>query len=525
MLFGLNSSLADKGVMRIRSITVLTLVVFAVCGARVPCVAGGAAPRLPAVFGDHMVLQSGQPVPVWGWAEPNQAIVVDLRDGNGRPQSKKCRADANGSWSLLLDPLPPSAAPRSMTVYAGDGVEAGGVRIADILVGEVWLASGQSNMEVPLISTATGERDTALATDPAFRMLRVPVRAAAEPQSDAEGARWVPCTPSVARMFPAVPYYFARDLRCARGVPVGVVVAAFGGSRIEPWIPDCGARFALSTAALLHRQSSAAEAALRDGHGDATDRFSAGAGDAAIRKGSSPYAQPYYMRLQPHGLYNGMIAPVAPFAMRGVLWYQGESNAREPQDYAELLQTMIAGWRGVWESELPFLVVQIPSLRWIPPELREAQAVAARTTPRCALIVTTDVGSPEDIHPKLKEPVGVRLALAARALAYRDPVDWSGPVPQEAAAAGDGILLTFANAGTELSPQGGRALGFELAGPDGRFVAAIGAVTGATVFVRAKGVLEPSAVRYNWAPVAEGNLFNAAGLPAGPFRADLAPQP
>lgn len=511
--------------MRMRSIAIFPAVVLAAWLASGTRAAGGAAPRLPSVFGDHMVLQSGQPVPVWGWAEPNQAVVVDLRDGNGRPQSKKCRADANGSWSLLLDPMPPSAAPRSMTVYAGEGVEAGGVRIADVLVGEVWLAAGQSNMEVPLISTATGERDTALATDPAFRMLRVPVRAAAEPQSDAEGARWVPCAPDAARMFPAVPYYFARDLRCARGVPVGVIVAAFGGSRIEPWMPDVGARFALSTAALLHRQAEAADAALRDGHGDATDRFTTSAGDAAIRKGSHAYAYPYYMRLQPHGLYNGMVAPVAPFGMRGVLWYQGESNAREPQDYAELLQGLIAGWRGVWESELPFLVVQIPSLRWIPPELREAQAVAVRTTPRCALIVTTDVGSPEDIHPKLKEPVGARLALAARALAYRDPVDWSGPVPQEAAAVGDGILLTFANAGQELSPAGGRVPGFELAGRDGRFVAAIGAVTGATVLVRAKGVFEPAAVRYNWMPVTEGNLFNSAGLPAGPFRAELSPQP
>jgi sialate O-acetylesterase len=286
---------------------------------------------------------------------------------------------------------------------------------------------------------------------------------------------------SHANAFTAVGYYFGRDLRKVLNVPVGLIHASVGATAIGWWMPQ-----------------------------PALDALPSVRGPIVAECKNNTSV-----------LYNGMIAPLEPYAIRGVIWYQGESDTAHPDLYAQLLPAMIEGWRQAWgEGEFPFLFVQAaPNNRWTP-ELREAQLIAWQKTPNTAMAVTTDVGDPIEIHPIVKEPVGARLALAARALAYGEQIEYSGPIYQSMKVQGDHIVLSFQHVGGGLAAKDGDLKGFTIAGANGKFVKATAKIVGNTVVVLSKDVSNPTAVRYGWANTPDVNLYNREGIPASPFRTD-----
>jgi sialate O-acetylesterase len=432
---------------------------------------------LSPLFSDGMVLQRELPVAVWGQAAPGETVTVEFAG-----QTVSAPASADGRWSLRLAPLAASAAPRPLRIRSSTTLE-----IRDVLVGEVWLCSGQSNMARRL-GPASGQKPIlgaeaaiAAADHPWLRVFTVG-RAPQPP------GRWVAATPAAAIDFSAVATFFALDLHAHQGVPVGLVVSAAGGSPIEAWI----GRAALASA----RESTPS---LR-----------------ASKRANHPGAS---------ALFDGMIAPLAPYTARGVLWYQGESNRDEPALYAPLLSALIQDWRALWgQPRLPFLVVQLPPHRDIPPELREAQRQVHRATPDTALVVITDAGDPDDLHPADKKPAGRRLALAARALGHGEPVLWGGPAPSRARIEHSRVVLTFDFAAGGLDTSDGAApRGFELAGHDGVFHPAAATLLGDRLALSSDNVEIPVTIRHGWAPVPDTNLVNTHGLPAGPFVHPISP--
>jgi sialate O-acetylesterase len=460
----------------------LSAAVFA--GTVLPC---SAEVKLHALFTPGAVLQREAEVPVWGTADPGESVKVSFA---GQTHATVAR---NGQWMVKLAPLP-AGGPHVLTVEGDNKIE-----VPDVLVGDVWLCSGQSNMELRLQQTEDGRRRAAAANVPELRFFTVPMNLQNAPQRDVAAA-WEKCDPKTAARFSAVAYYFGRELHAATKVPVGLIQASVGGTKIDAWT----AREGLS--------------------GATADRFKALETREAAR-GARP--ERAASRRRPSVLYNGMIAPLVPCALRGVAWYQGESDAGDPAGYALALPKMIKGWRSDFGRELPFLIVQLPP--WESPEgqqwapLREVQRAVALETPKCALIVTTDCGDARDIHPKRKEPIGQRLALAARALANGEEITWSGPMFRRATFGGGRATLRFDQVGGGLVAQDapdGRLDGFTIAGANQRFVPAEARIEGDAVVVTSEQVPEPAAVRYAWANTFNANLWNQAGLPASPFRTD-----
>jgi sialate O-acetylesterase len=627
-----------------------------------------AAVRLASPFGDHMVLQQGMPVPVWGTADAGSKVTVAFAG-----QTKTATADAAGSWRVTLDPLTASATSRDLLVTeTNHESRIMNHKCSDVLVGEVWLCGGQSNMERQLGLRAgqkpivNWEAEVAAATHPLIRQLYVEQTKASTPQSSV-AASWSVCSPATAPDFTAVGYFFARDLHASLGVPVGIIHSSWGGTPAEAWTGREGLAAFPEFADQLDSLTQSADAAaivrqkylqkltqwfqaIDPGSGaqpwsarqlDTTGwetmklptlwedaghpgfdgvvwfrrTFDLPAGwsgrDLELRLGAiddvdttwvngtelgttSGYTTPRVYRipaatLRPTGnviavrvldtggggglwnpklplsvapvdeaeaaldlngrwlcrfattlpadqrppndisqnagtptvLYNGMIAPLVPYAIRGVTFYQGEANAGRERQYQKLFPALIADWRQRWgEGDFPFLFVQIAPFDGQPPEIREAQLIAWQHTKNTAMTVTIDVGDATDIHPANKGPVGARLALAARALAYGQKIPYSGPVFASAQFTEGRAVLTFTHVAGGLVAPGGTLEGFTIAGPDGVFHPAKAAIAGATVVVTAPDVPAPAAVRYGWANVASGNLFNTAGLPASPFRTD-----
>lgn len=631
-----------------------------------------AAVRLPRLVGSHMVLQRNVPLPLWGWAEPGEMVRVAFRAARAQTT-----ADPNGRWQVTL-PAQVAGGPFELTVQASDTL-----RLTDVLVGDVWLASGQSNMEWPLRNAANGPAETAAARFPNLRLFAVPNRAELRPQTELAGGEWQPCTPESAAEFSAVAYYFGRDLLQRYNVPVGLIAADWGGTVAEAWVsaealqqlPD----FRASVAALQTQNNSFAEQeaaylarlnawqqspagqdqglqpgqptwaeptfstadwptmllpgywenlvpTLRDFDGiiwlrrnltlptlaagqpltltlakvddedstffngvaiggtrgyDKLRRYTVPA--ALVRPGrnvlavrvtdhggggglwgqptdlsavvndlSVPLAGGWQYRLAqdstsrpanplaggannaPTALFNGMIAPLLPFALKGIIWYQGESNADRAAQYRTLFPALIQDWRQRWQQPaLPFLFVQLAAYQPDPAspatstwaELREAQRYVSRTVPRTAMAVALDLGDVNDIHPLNKRDVGRRLALAARRLAYSETtLVASGPTVAGVTPERGSLTVRFGNVGGGLVLRPAAAAGtgrssFAIAGPDRRFVWAKAEVQGSTVVLQAAGVPNPVAVRYAWGNNRPATLFNTQGLPAPPFRA------
>ena len=459
--------------------------------------------RCALVFSDHMVLQRERPAAIWGDAAPGEAVTVEFA---GKRQSTTATAD--GRWRVQLDPLPASAEPRTLTVRGRNTVT-----FSDVLVGEVWLCSGQSNMEKPL-GPRQGQKPTddyeeavRQANEPRLRLFEVPWYA--EPKPGVTGLCWVRCTPEtvVSTEFSAAAYYFGRELVRELGVPVGLIHSSFGGTQIEAWMPAA-----------------------------------AFAADPELRDLVHVHYFAWVKGVQPTELYQSMIVPLEPYTLRGFLWYQGETNCMNGDGaiYTAKMRALIESWRAAWhDPAAPFYYVQIAPFdysRWDKfPELLTPEALplfweaqtATLAIPHTGMVVTTDlVADPHDIHPTDKRDVGLRLARLALAETYgrSDLLARSPRFAAMRALPGGQIELSFGDAGAGLATRDGRpANDFIIAGQDRRFVPATAAIQGDRVIVSSPEVAQPVAVRFAWDETANPNLVNSAGLPAISFRTDSWP--
>jgi sialate O-acetylesterase len=474
------------------------------------------------IFTDHTVLQRDVAAPVWGWANPNEQVTLAFAG-----QSKSATADPTGKWLVRLDPMSASTEGRELLVESTIANRKS--RITDVVVGDVWLCSGQSNMHFQMSRVENSREEIAAADHPAVRFFTVGDQFGQGPMADAKGA-WQPVTPTTAAGCSAVAYYFARDLQRKLGVPIGLMVSSVGGTRIETWMrPETLATIGEASPLIEKWKNMSPEefeniATTYRAYQYQRDKVHPLAVKAAKAQGAPVPPEPTMPKLRchdcPSALHNGMIAPLQPFAIRGAIWYQGESNSGQPAPYEKLLPAMIADWRRVWGEELPFLFVQLAPHRNTHPAFREAQHRIWQKTPHTAMVVTTDVGDANDIHPTRKRPVGERLALAALALSYGERLEYSGPVFKSMKVESDRAVISFTHTGEGLMAKGDLLKGFTMAGTDGKFIAATALIAGSTVVVTSDKITKPVAVRYGWAMVPDGNLFNREGLPAVPFRTD-----
>lgn len=473
------------------------------------------AVKLPALISDHMVLQAGMPVRIWGTADPGESVRVAMLG-----QSVATKARENGKWEAWLRPMP-AAGPIELTVND--------VTIHDVLIGEVWVGSGQSNMEFALQTANNHDQEIANANYPLIHIFKVKRVVADQPKEDVE-AKWEVCAPGAIPRFSAVEYFFGRHLQETLHVPMGLIESDWGGTPAQSWT----SKEALAAEPALKFISDDWERTLAN-YPTAKQRYDQQleTWNQAVAKAKAdgtrppnrpgPPAGPGHQNT-PAGLYNGMIAPLTPYTIRGVIWYQGESNASENHAcrYRRLFGTMIEDWRKKWgEGEFPFLFVQLANYKsnqwW--PVLRESQSETLRLR-NTGMAVAIDVGESTDIHPKNKQDVGKRLALAALHIAYGKTLEYSGPVFRQAAVEGPAMRLYFTHADGMQARGGGSLTGFTVAGADGNFVAAEAKVEGDTIVVSSPQVASPAAVRYAWTDDPVCNLVNLAGLPASPFRTD-----
>lgn len=482
---------------------------------------------LPTVLGDHMVFQRDAPVPVWGVADPGQSVTVRFAD-----QVKETIADNDGRWRVNLDPMPAEASPRVLQVES-DGQT---IERRDILVGEVWLCSGQSNMQMGLARAADGEAEVARAGDPLLRLMRVENHVV--PRGEDIVGEWAACSPESAERFSAAGYYFGLELRRELDVPVGLIVSAWGATGGESWLPIEAIRDVPDFASVIERdrERDAQRPQLEAEHEAAVERWRAER-DAAEKAGKalpSPPRLPMALRPQSRAgsLYDSMILPLAPFAMRGSIWYQGEANVGQGERYHTLMTLLIDSWRHAWgQEQFYFGIVQLPNYRAIAQEpgdsawarLREAQRLTAERVIDTGLAVTIDIGDADDGHPKNKRGVGERLARWALADVYGLPVAGHGPVLQDVSFENGATIITFEDGPGELKSTDDQPIGsFAIAGPDRRWHwARVEIIRPRTARVWSEQVPNPVAVRYAWSdnPPAP-NLTDGSGLPASPFRTD-----
>jgi sialate O-acetylesterase len=466
---------------------------------------------LPHLLASHMVVQRDLPVHVWGWAAAGEAVSVEFR---GHTQAT--RADELGRWSIFL---PPGSAggPFQMSVKGSNAL-----MLDDVLVGDVWIASGQSNMEFAMRQAETAGVDLPKASNPRIRLMIVKKRTSDYPQADLEGTDWVESTPESAKEFSAVAWYFAREIEQREHVPVGVIDSTWGGTVAESWTsltalgsdPGLAPIFTARGHMIEQEETTLLQQKLRERQ------------LAEAKAEGKPAPQfPWHPMLNTWGpamLFNGMIAPMTPFPIRGVIWYQGESNSavQRAPTYERLFRTLIEDWRDKWQiGDFPFLYVQISNFKSTPQEtwapIREAQrrSLELRNT---GMAVTIDVGNPENVHPTDKLTVGHRLALAARSISYGEVLEFSGPMFRQVTANPGQLTVWYDHAG-KLHAKGGALKGFEIAGADGEFVTADAVIDGSTVVLSSSLVTNPVAARYGWANSPDCNLYNEADLPASPF--------
>ena len=475
--------------------------------------------RLPRLLSDHMLLQRQIPVRIWGWADPAEPVVVEFSG-----QVVKGRADAAGYWAVYLAPME-AGGPFQMNIQGRNKIS-----IEDVLVGDVWVASGQSNMVWPVNRSNRAEQEIAAANYPQIRLFAVAAVTSEFPLEDVSGA-WSPCTPEKIARMSAVAYFFARHLHGQIGVPIGVIQSAWGATPGEAWTSSTALANDPGLASVS--QSWTSILAL---YPEAKRRYDRQLKEweAAVEKAKAEGQKPPPKPAEPLGpgnqrapgvLFNAMIAPLTPYAIRGVIWYQGESNTSVKRFvYRRLFQTLIEDWRRAWnQGDFPFLFVQLASFNPGPgggwPDLREAQTAALQLR-NTGMAVAIDIGDANDIHPKNKQDVGLRLGRAARAIAYGEKIVYSGPMFKQLTREGDALRVWFDHAGGGVVNRGGDLKGFVIAGADRKFVPAQARIEKNTVVVSSPAVAEPVAVRYAWEDNPDCNLYSAEGLPASPFRSD-----
>jgi sialate O-acetylesterase len=524
-----------------RSCFVRYVALLAVCAASSTA---SANVRLPKIFSNHMLLQRGLEAPVWGWADAGEEVSVSFAG-----QEKSATADENGKWIVRLASLEASSKGRALVVKGKNTIT-----LNDVLVGDVWICSGQSNMEWATQSVINAQEEIAAAKYPEIRLFDVPGHTtAATAQSDVPGGSWQHCTPQSVAGFSAVGYFFGRHFHRETGVPVGLLGTNWGGTRIEPWTPPVGFRSVPELKGLADQvdrfdPTTDAGKATWEAHLKnieawiAKTRSSLAAGTDV---NNAPQTPGFTGGGDPTAIYNSMVHGLAPYGVRGALWYQGESNGSEGVSYFHKMQALIKGWRNVWgQGDFPlyFYFVQLADFQqpndnpaggdgWA--QLREAQRQTL-TVPHTGMAVITDIGAANDIHPRNKQDVGHRLALwALRDVAKKDVVP-SGPLFKEIKVEGASIRVHFEHAanglivgsrknGLEPTPEvkDGTLKRFAVAGEDKQWHWADAKIDGDTVVVSSKEVPKPLAVRYGFTMNPEGaNLYNKEGLPASPFRSD-----
>jgi sialate O-acetylesterase len=480
------------------------------------------------LFSDNAVLQQGVAVPVWGTAADGEQITIEF-DG------QRLQAIANGgNWMVKLKPLK-AGGPFDMTIKGNNSFI-----LHNILVGEVWLAGGQSNMEKtvgprkPQPDTENWQAEAATANYPMIREFSVAHTAGSYTPNTTVTGKWAVCDSVTVKKFSAVGYFFARDLYQKLKIPIGIIHSSVGGTPAEKWL----SKEALAQNPDLSSLVTTYEKAIKDFPTQLAD-FKANestliekwvADTLKAHEEKKPIPRKPTAPVDPvkagdcGGLYNSMIAPLVPYAIKGVIWYQGESNSSRASQYKILFPALIQDWRAKWnEGDFPFLFVQIAPYHGHPPELREAQLLTFLNTPNTAMVVTTDcVDSTYNLHPAQKQPVGLRLSLAARALAYKEKIEFSGPIYQSVKFDGNRATLSFTHVANGFIPKSGTIGGFVIADATNpiRFVPAKATVDGNNVIVYADGVSNPVAVRYNWLNIPKDNFYNTDNLPASPFRTD-----
>ncbi len=484
--------------------------------------------KLPRVFGSNMVLQRDMPAPIWGWAATGEEVSVSLSDQNAETvHTDTVKADEKGNWKVVL-PATPAGGPYTLNV-AGSNT----IKLTDILFGEVWVCSGQSNMEWPVNASNNREEEIAAADYPNIRLFHIPKETSGVPVLDVN-AQWRPTAPETVRHFSAVAYYFGRHLHKELDVPIGLINTSWGGSRIEPWTPPEG----FASVPALTSISEEIQDIDKDFRMQLPQKIQEietwiGETQEALENSDTIFEMPQVVHPlsnggRPTAMYNNMIYPIVPFAIRGALWYQGESNMGEGMMYHEKMKALINGWREVWkQGDFPFYFVQLAPFNYGGDDaarlarLWEAQT-ATLALPNTGMVVTTDIGNIRDIHPRNKQDVGLRLALWALAKTYnKDDLVYSGPLYKSMEVEGSTIRINFEHVGSGLTSRDDEALTwFQIAGEDKQFVEAKAVVDGDTVVVSSDSVESPVAVRLGWHQTAEPNLMNKEGLPVSPFRTD-----
>jgi sialate O-acetylesterase len=452
-------------------------------------------PLVATVFSDNMVLQRNQQDPIWGWTSPGSTVIVTF-DGKSWPAI----ANSTGEWSSRLPALP-AGGPYTLIVSGPTTVT-----FQNVLEGDVWVCSGQSNMEFGIGIANNAAQEIVAANYPDIRINLQPHQIGNSPQQT-NGGTWQVVTPQTIQQngwsgFSAVGYFFGRDLYQSLHVPIGLIESSWGGTVAESWTSNAALRQNLPEFSSTIDQID----------------------------GSTPMTTVKIDQNSPTELFNGMIAPLIPYGIKGVIWYQGESNSGRAQQYRKLLPTLIADWRAQWnEGVFPFYIVQIANWGETPAqptddgwvELQDAQAFTARTVPNSGLAVIDDIGDPANIHPKTKQEVGRRLALIALAKTYGKSGEYSGPLYKDYSIVGSNVVISFTHlTGGLVSKDGLPLTGFAIAGSDQKFVWADAKIQGKTVVVSSPAVPNPTAVRFAWSPTPVFNLYNGFGLPAAQFRTD-----
>ena len=446
--------------------------------------------KLPKVIASHMVLQQKLPLPIWGTADAGEEVTVSLGDNKA-----STKAGADGKWSVKLKEMTAGGGPLELVVKGKNEI-----KLTDILIGEVWVASGQSNMEWSVAASNNPQEEIAAAKYPNIRIFHVKKTPAVTPQDEVVLDReWSECSPATIGNFSAVAYFFGRHIHKELNVPVGLINTSWGGTAIEPWTPIVGFESVESLKPIAEqvKAQQAKPEGVKPNHG------------------------------APMHLYNGMVHGVQPFGIRGALWYQGESNRGQGVAYEQRMHALINGWRTVWnQGDFPFLFVQLAPYKYGPtdpqfllPQIWEAQTktLAMKNT---GMAVTTDITHLTDIHPKNKQDVGKRLALWALAKTYgKEGLVYSGPLYKSMTVEGNKVRIEFDHVGGGLKSRDDKPLSwFTIAGKEGDFVEATAVIDGKSVVVSSDKIAEPAAVRFGWDQLAEPNLMNAEALPAGPFR-------
>lgn len=478
--------------------------------------------KLPALVGDHMVLQQDTEVYLWGWASPSEKIRITA-DWQSKPIIT--RANQDGNWKTSITTPSTDYQPHQITLEGNNKIE-----LRDILLGEVWLCSGQSNMFFPVgkqeNTWKTGvmnfQEEVKNANKPQIRLFTVGLAASQTPKKEVEGL-WQVCSPESVYDFSAVAYFFGKNLYENLEVPIGLISSSWGGTRAEAWTSQEVLEQNPDYLPILERFTE-----KQINYFKKLKDYYQQTKQAQRKTTENQLKKPTYGELNkdPYVLYNAMLHPLINYTIKGVTWYQGESNAQRAYQYRKLFPDMIKNWRADWKQEnLPFYFVQIAPHHTQNPEIREAQLMAYRSVNNTGMVVTTDIGNPKNIHPENKQEVGRRLALWARSKTYgEENLAHSGPLYKDYKIKRHKIQLYFDFAANGLLKKGEQLTDFEIAGKDQKFHPAQAKIKGNTVMVSSEEVKHPVAVRFGWSKSPEPNLFNKAGLPASPFRTDDWPE-